>query len=93
MFVPVTAFAVVEVAWVPIFVVWFGYGVKTIVLALIYVVFFPVLYNTLLGVRTAPQIPIRLTLRASAGNQQVLAEYVFDHEGALERAPGSNDRR
>ena len=49
-------FAIVEVAWIPIFVVWFGYGVKTIVLALIYVVFFPVLYNTLLSVRTAPQI-------------------------------------
>ena len=43
-------------AWIPIFVVWFGYGCKTIMLALIYVVFFPVLYNTLLGVRTAPQI-------------------------------------
>jgi len=43
-------------------------------------------------VRTAPQIPIRLTLRASGGNQQVLAEYVFNHEGALERAPSSNDR-
>ena len=49
-------FAIVEVAWIPIFVVWFGYGIKTIVLALVYVVFFPVLYNTLLGVRTAPQI-------------------------------------
>lgn len=43
-------------------------------------------------VRTAPQVPIRLTLRASAENQRVLAEYVFDHEGALERAPSSNDR-
>jgi NitT/TauT family transport system permease protein/taurine transport system permease protein len=51
-------FAIVEVAWIPIFVVWFGYGVKTIVLALIYVVFFPVLYNTLLGVRTVPQVLI-----------------------------------
>jgi ABC-type nitrate/sulfonate/bicarbonate transport system permease component len=34
-------FAIVEVAWIPIFVVWFGYGIETIVLALIYVVFFP----------------------------------------------------
>src|SRR4030095_16896147 len=49
-------FAIVEVAWIPIFVVWFGYGIKTIILALVYVVFFPVLYNTLLGVRTAPQL-------------------------------------
>lgn len=40
-------------------------------------------------VRTAPRSPIRLTIRA---NEQVLAEYVFDHQGAIERAPSSNDR-
>jgi hypothetical protein len=45
-------------------------------------------------VRTAPNIPMRLTLRASnpSRHEPVLAEYVFDHEGALERAPSSNDR-
>ena len=40
-------------------------------------------------VRTAPRNPMRLTFRA---NEQVLAEYVFDHQGAIERAPSSNDR-
>jgi len=45
-------------------------------------------------VRTAPRIPMRLTLRASDPSRgaQILAEYVFNHEGALERAPSSNDR-
>lgn len=44
-------------------------------------------------VRTAPKIPMRLTLRASAsaGNEAALAEYVFDHQGAIERS-SSNDR-
>jgi NitT/TauT family transport system permease protein/taurine transport system permease protein len=65
-------FAIVEVAWIPIFVVWFGYGVKTIVLALIYVVFFPVLYNTLLGVRTAPQILVNAVRSLGATRAQVL---------------------
>ena len=65
-------FAIVEVAWIPIFVVWFGYGVKTIVLALIYVVFFPVLYNTLLGVRTAPQILVNALRSLGANRLQVL---------------------
>lgn len=65
-------FAIVEVAWIPIFVIWFGYGVKTIVLALIYVVFFPVLYNTLLGVRTAPQILVNALRSLGAGRLQVL---------------------
>ena len=65
-------FAIVEVAWIPIFVVWFGYGIKTIVLALIYVVFFPVLYNTLLGVRTAPQILVNALRSLGANRVQVL---------------------
>jgi len=65
-------FAIVEVAWIPIFVVWFGYGVETIVLALIYVVFFPVLYNTLLGVRTAPQILVNAVRSLGASRFQVL---------------------
>ena len=65
-------FAIVEVAWIPIFVVWFGYGPKTIILALIYVVFFPVLYNTLLGVRTAPQILVNALRSLGANRLQVL---------------------
>ena len=65
-------FAIVEVAWIPIFVVWFGYGVKTIVLTLIYVVFFPVLYNTLLGVRTAPQLLVNAVRSLGASWLQVL---------------------
>jgi ABC-type nitrate/sulfonate/bicarbonate transport system permease component len=65
-------FAIVEVAWIPIFVVWFGYGVKTIVLTLIYVVFFPVLYNTLLGVRTAPQLLVNAVRSLGASRLQVL---------------------
>ena len=65
-------FAIVEVAWIPIFVIWFGYGVKTIVLALVYVVFFPVLYNTLLGVRTAPQILVNALRSLGADRLQVL---------------------
>jgi NitT/TauT family transport system permease protein/taurine transport system permease protein len=65
-------FAIVEVAWIPIFVIWFGYGVKTIVLTLVYVVLFPVLYNTLLGVRTAPQILVNAVRSLGASPWQVL---------------------
>jgi hypothetical protein len=38
-------------------------------------------------VRNAPSAPMRLTLRGSAGSRKedLLAEYVFDHEGALDR--------
>jgi ABC-type nitrate/sulfonate/bicarbonate transport system permease component len=65
-------FAIVEVAWIPIFVIWFGYGFTTILLALVYVVFFPVLYNTLLGVRTAPQNLINAVRSLGATRMRVL---------------------
>jgi NitT/TauT family transport system permease protein/taurine transport system permease protein len=65
-------FAIVEVAWIPLFVVWFGYGVKTILFALVYVVFFPVLYNTLVGVRTAPQILVNAVRSLGATRFDVL---------------------
>ena len=44
-------------------------------------------------VRTAPRSPMRLTLRASdaSRSEQVVAEYVFDHQGALDRRTNSND--
>jgi ABC-type nitrate/sulfonate/bicarbonate transport system permease component len=69
-------FALVEVAWIPIFVVWFGYGVKTIVLALIYVVFFPVMYNTLLSVRTAPAVLVN-AVRSLGGGRVAVMRYVI----------------
>jgi NitT/TauT family transport system permease protein/taurine transport system permease protein len=70
-------FAIVEVAWIPIFVVWFGYGPKTIVLALVYVVVFPVLYNTLLGVRTAPQVLVNALRSLGANHVQVLRHAIL----------------
>jgi hypothetical protein len=38
-------------------------------------------------VRSAPEGPIRLTLRASGSpSGPIVAEYIFDHEGAHERS-------
>jgi ABC-type nitrate/sulfonate/bicarbonate transport system permease component len=70
-------FAIVEVAWIPIFVVWWGYGLKTIVIALVYVTFFPVLYNTIVGVRTVPQVMINATRSLGAGHFAVLREVIL----------------
>ncbi len=50
--------AVVEIAWLPLFVIWFGYSTATIATCIGYVVFFPVLYNTILGLRTVPRTMI-----------------------------------
>ncbi len=70
-------FAIVEVAWIPIFVIWWGYGYETILVALTYVVFFPVLYNTLIGVRTVPQPLINATRVLGANRWQVLLNVIL----------------
>lgn len=70
-------FAIVEVAWIPIFVIWWGYGFKTILIALTYVVFFPVLYNTLLGVRTVPQVYLNAVRSLGATRWQLLRDVIL----------------
>lgn len=70
-------FAIVEVAWIPIFVIWWGYGYTTILVGITYVVFFPVLYNTLVGVRTVPQPLINAVRALGAGRTQVLANVIL----------------
>ncbi len=70
-------YAIVEVAWIPLFVIWWGYGVKAILVSLIYVVLFPVLYNTMVGIRTAPQVYMN-AVRSLGGNRfQVIREVLI----------------
>jgi NitT/TauT family transport system permease protein/taurine transport system permease protein len=70
-------FAIVEVAWIPMFVLWWGYGLETILVALIYVVFFPLLYNTLLGVRTVPQVYVNAVRSLGASRRQVVSQVIL----------------
>jgi NitT/TauT family transport system permease protein/taurine transport system permease protein len=50
--------SIVEMAWIPIFVLWFGYGFTTILISLAYVVAFPVMFNTVQGVRRVPSATV-----------------------------------
>jgi len=70
-FTPVVSFfyAIVESAWLPIFVIWFGYGLTTILTLLVYVVAFPILYNTLAGIRAFP--PAYINAAKSLGGTRV----------------------
>jgi NitT/TauT family transport system permease protein/taurine transport system permease protein len=70
-------FAIVEVAWIPIFVIWWGYGVKTILIALTYVVAFPVLYNTLTGVRTVPPVLVNAARSLGATRWQLVTQVIL----------------
>src|SRR5574341_763391 len=44
------------IAWLPLVLVWFGFGERTILVAVCYTVFFPVIFNAFLGVRSVPRI-------------------------------------
>ena len=55
------------IAWLPLMLIWFGFGERTILIAVNYTVLFPVVFNALLGVRSVPQIYVNAlrTLGAS----------------------------
>lgn len=42
------------IAWLPLMLVWFGFGERTIQAVILYTVIFPVTFNTMTGVRTVP---------------------------------------
>ena len=57
--------------------IWWGYGYTTILISLSYVIFFPVLYNTLLGVRSVPQVYIHAAQALGANRWQVLGNVIL----------------
>jgi ABC-type nitrate/sulfonate/bicarbonate transport system permease component len=70
-------YAIVEVAWIPIFVIWWGYGIKAILVALTYVVAFPMLFNTSVGVRAAPPVLINAVRSLGGSWTQVMREVIL----------------
>jgi ABC-type nitrate/sulfonate/bicarbonate transport system permease component len=42
------------IAWTPLFIIWFGFSEFTILVVVNYTVVFPVVFNTMIGVRTVP---------------------------------------
>jgi ABC-type nitrate/sulfonate/bicarbonate transport system permease component len=74
-------YSIVEVAWIPVFVIWWGYGFKTIIVALTYVVAFPVLFNTATAVRSTPRILMNAVSSLGGTRWQVLNQVILP--GAL----------
>lgn len=46
--------AIGDIAWLPILLIWFGFGLTTMTFVIVYTVMFPVVLNTALGVRSIP---------------------------------------
>lgn len=61
-----------KVAIAPLFVVWFGFGVASKIVITATIVFFPVLANTIVGLRSASRDQIDLMMAFTASRWQVL---------------------
>jgi len=73
--------AIGDIAWLPILLIWFGFGLTTMIFVIIYTVLFPVVLNTVLGVRSVPLELHRAALSLGASKARVVWEVVLP--GAL----------
>jgi NitT/TauT family transport system permease protein/taurine transport system permease protein len=74
-------YAMVEAAWVPLLVLWFGLSLTMIILTIALVVVWPVLYGTMTGVRAMPRVFVNAALSLGASRWQVLKDVILP--GAL----------
>jgi NitT/TauT family transport system permease protein/taurine transport system permease protein len=69
------------IAWLPLMLVWFGFGERTIVVAVNYTVIFPVMFNALLGVRSVPRIYVNAMRTLGAPRWRIVLDVLLP--GAL----------
>jgi len=60
-----------KVAIAPIIVIWFGYGMTSKVIITATIAFFPVLANTIVGLRAAPRDQVELLIALTASRWQI----------------------
>ena len=73
--------AIGDIAWLPILLIWFGFGLTTMTFVIVYTVLFPVVLNTVLGVESVPRDLSRAALSLGASRARVLWEVTLP--GAL----------
>jgi NitT/TauT family transport system permease protein/taurine transport system permease protein len=83
LFWPVLLFfqAIGDIAWLPILLIWFGFGLTTMTFVIIYTVLFPIVLNIVLGVRSIPTDMHRAAQSLGASRVRILWEVVLP--GAL----------
>jgi taurine transport system permease protein len=73
--------AIGDIAWLPILLIWFGFGLTTMTFVIVYTVLFPVVLNTVLGVESVPRDFARAARSLGASHARVLWEVTMP--GAL----------
>ncbi|OGA26025.1 MAG: hypothetical protein A3I02_17085 [Betaproteobacteria bacterium RIFCSPLOWO2_02_FULL_67_26] len=66
-----------SLAWVPLFILWFGIGEVTTLLVVGYAATFPVIYNSWTGVRAVNPLWVRSALAMGAGQRQLFRSVVL----------------
>jgi len=69
------------IAWLPLFLVWFGFSERTILVAVNYTLLFPVIFNALLGVRGVPPLYVNALRTLGASRWRIVRDVVLP--GAL----------
>jgi NitT/TauT family transport system permease protein/taurine transport system permease protein len=64
--------AIGDIAWLPILLIWFGFGLTTMTFIIVYTVLFPVVLNTVLGVRSVPVDMHRAAQSLGASRARIL---------------------
>ncbi|MGQ2908099.1 MAG: ABC transporter permease [Aliihoeflea sp.] len=73
--------AIGDIAWLPILLVWFGFGLTTMTFVIVYTVLFPVVLNTVLGIRSVKPELRRAAQSLGASKHRILLEVTLP--GAL----------
>lgn len=73
--------AIGDIAWLPILLIWFGFGLTTMTVVIVYTVLFPVVLNAVLGVRSVPVEVVRAAQSLGAGRGRIVVEVILP--GAL----------
>jgi ABC-type nitrate/sulfonate/bicarbonate transport system permease component len=71
---PVLTFlqSIAGIAWIPLAIVWFGIGNGAVVFVIANIVFFSVIYNTVMGVQTIPLVLRRAVLASGGRGMRIL---------------------
>jgi NitT/TauT family transport system permease protein/taurine transport system permease protein len=73
--------AIGDIAWLPLLLIWFGFGLTTMTFVIVYTVVFPIVFNTALGVRSIPTELTQAAQSLGASRARLLFEVVLP--GAL----------
>jgi NitT/TauT family transport system permease protein/taurine transport system permease protein len=73
--------AIGDIAWLPLLLIWFGFGLGTMTFVIVYTVVFPVVFNTALGVRSIQPELVRAAQSLGAPRWRILIEVILP--GAL----------